>query len=150
MSHHFWQSALCLALVTLAVSAGSGPPRYPNTRRGDQVDDYHGTKVEDPYRWLEADVRTSKEVADWVAAENEITSAYLKSIPEREAIKKRITELWNYEKISSPSRHGPRYVISKNNGLQNQSVLYTQETLDSEPKVLLDPNLWSKDGTVAL
>jgi prolyl oligopeptidase len=150
MSHHCWLSALCLAGMTLAVSAGSSSLKYPQTKRGDQVDDYHGTKVADPYRWLETDVRTSKEVADWVAAENEVTFAYLKAIPEREPIKKRITDLWNYEKVSPPFRAGPRYVFSKNDGLQNQSVYYTQETLDAAPKMLLDPNTWSKDGTVAL
>src|ERR1700733_10270692 len=98
MSHHCWLSALCLFAMTLAVSAGGVALKYPETKRGNQVDDYHGTKVADPYRWLETDVRTSKEVADWVAAENEVTFAYLKSIPAREAIKKRITDLWNYEK----------------------------------------------------
>src|SRR5258708_5310984 len=150
MSHHCWLSALFLLAMTLAVSAGGAGLKYPDTKRGDQVDDYHGTQVADPYRWLEADVRESKEVADWVAAENEVTFAYLKSIPEREPIKKRITELWNYEKISSPTRHGPRYVFSKNDGLQNHSAYYTQESLDSAPKLLFDPNAWSKDGTVAL
>ena len=83
-------------------------------------------------------------------AENKVTIPYLRSIPEREPIKKRITDLWNYEKVSAPSRHGPRYVFSKNDGLQNQAVYFTQETLDAEPRVLLDPNQWSKDGTVAL
>jgi prolyl oligopeptidase len=150
MSHHFWLSALFLFAMTLAVSGGGAALKYPDTKRGDQVDDYHGTKVADPYRWLEADVRTSKAVAAWVAAENKVTFAYLKSIPEREAIKQRITDLWNYEKISPPSRQGPRYVFSKNDGLQNHAVYYTQETLDAKPKLLFDPNKWSKDGTVAL
>ncbi len=150
MSHHYWLSALCVAGVTLAASAGGTSLKYPDTKRGDQVDDYHGTKVADPYRWLEADVRESRKVAAWVAAENKVTFAYLNSIPQRDAIKKRITDLWNYEKISAPHRHGPRYVFSKNDGLQNQSVVYTQETLESPPVVLLDPNQWSKDGTVAL
>src|SRR5205814_1017560 len=84
-----------------------------NTKRVDQVDEYHGVKVGDPYRWLETDVRNSKEVADWVAAQNEVTFGYLKAIPEREAIKKRITELWNYEKVSAPQRAGPRYFYSR-------------------------------------
>src|SRR5205807_4088359 len=95
MSHHYRLSALCLAGVTLAVAAGGASLNYPDTKRGNQVDDYHGTRVEDPYRWLEDDVRESKEVADWVAAENKVTFAYLNSIPERDAIKKRVTELWN-------------------------------------------------------
>ena len=152
MAHHFWLSAFCLASLTLAVSAGGTSLKYPDTKRGDQVDDYHGTKVADPYRWLETDVRTSKDVADWVAEENKITFAYLKDIPARDLIKKRITDLWNYEMISAPFRAGPRYVFSKNDGFscENQAAYYTQETLAAAPKVLLDPNTWSKDGTVAL
>jgi prolyl oligopeptidase len=151
MARSFWLSALCLvAMSCTSAWAGDPPIQYPPSKRVDHVDDYHGVKVPDPYRWLEQDVRNAKEVADWVAAQNAVTFAYLKNIPEREAIKKRITDLWNYEKVSAPSRVGPRYVFSKNDGLQNQSVYYTQETLDSEPKLLLDPNIWSKDGTVAL
>jgi prolyl oligopeptidase len=146
-----WFLSLPLAGLLLSqVTAGDEEIKYPRTKRVDHVDDYHGTKVADPYRWLEADVRTSKEVADWVAAENKVTDAYLKRIPERAAIKQRLTELWNYEKYSAPTKVGTRYVFSKNDGLQNQSVLYIQDTLDSTPRVLLDPNKWSKDGTVAL
>jgi prolyl oligopeptidase len=130
--------------------AGDGSLTYPETRRGDQVDDYHGSKVADPYRWLEDDVRKSKEVADWVAAQNKLTFAYLETIPERKAIRDRLTELWNYERYSTPSRHGGRYFYTKNDGLQNQSVLYTMDSLDGEPRVLLDPNKWSRDGTIAL
>jgi len=123
---------------------------YPETKIVPQVDDYHGTKVDDPYRWLEDDVRESKEVAAWVEAENKLTFDYLKKIPGRDRIEKRITELWNYEKISAPSKEGGRYYFTRNDGLQNQSVLYVQETLDAEPRILIDPNTWSKDGTVAL
>ena len=123
---------------------------YPETKIVDQVDNFHGTDVADPYRWLEDDVRESKDVADWVAAQNKVTFAYLKSIPGRDAVEKRITELWNYEKISAPSKEGGRYFFFRNDGLQNQSVLYMQKTLDDEPDVLIDPNTWSKDGTVAL
>ena len=150
MWHHPWLSAVVLTCFSLTVSAGGTALKYPQTKRGDVVDDYHGTKVADPYRWLEADVRESKEVAEWVAAENEVTFAYLKEIPEREAIKKRLTELWNFEKVSPPFRAGPRYVFAKNDGLQNQYVYHTLDKLDGEPKLLLDPNTWSKDGTVAL
>ncbi|HEX4592575.1 MAG TPA: prolyl oligopeptidase family serine peptidase, partial [Gemmataceae bacterium] len=96
------------------------------------------------------DVRTSPDVAEWVAAENKVTDAYLNSIPERDVIRKRLTELWNYEKFSAPSKDGGRYFYSKNDGLQNQFVLYTAERLDSTPRMLIDPNSWSKDGTVAL
>lgn len=126
------------------------PITYPDTKRVEQSDDFHGTRVADPYRWLEDDVRTSKDVASWVEAQNKVTQAYLNAIPERERIQSRLTELWNYERFSSPFKAGPRYFYSKNNGLQNQAVLYVLEKLDGEPRVLIDPNTWSKDGTVAL
>ena len=124
--------------------------KYPETKKVDHVDDHHGTKVPDPYRWLEDDVRQSKEVAAWVEAQNKITFAFLESIPQRDAIKKRLTELWNYEKFGVPVKAGGRYYYFKNDGLQNQSVMYAIDTLTSEPRVLIDPNSWSKDGTVAL
>jgi prolyl oligopeptidase len=126
------------------------PIVYPQTRRGDQVDVYHGVQVADPYRWLEDDVRRSPEVADWVAAENRVTFRYLEAIPERDRIRRRLTELWNYPRYSSPFQEGGRYFYLKNDGLQNHAVLYTQESLEAKPRVLLDPNTWSKDGTVAL
>lgn len=137
-------------LGMLSVIVTGAEVNYPATKTVEQVDDYHGTKVADPYRWLEDDVRTNPDVAAWVAAQNEVTFAYLKDIPERNALEQRLTKLWNYEKFSTPSRQGPRYIFYKNNGLQNQFVLYTQETLTDEPQVLIDPNTWSKDGTVAL
>ncbi|HZY87995.1 MAG TPA: prolyl oligopeptidase family serine peptidase [Gemmataceae bacterium] len=149
--HSGWAAlALCGLLALSLAAAGDGPIRYPETRRGDQVDVYHGTRVADPYRWLEDDVRRSSEVAAWVAAQNKVTSAYLNAIPQREAIRKRLTELWDYPRYSAPHKEGGRYFFSKNDGLQNQSVLYTMEALDGTPRVLLDPNKWSKDGTVAL
>jgi prolyl oligopeptidase len=144
---------IALALVgavTTAVAAADTSLKYPETRRGDQVDDYHGTKVADPYRWLEQDVRKAGEVKKWVEAENDVTFAYLKNIPEREAIKKRLTELWNYARYSAPTKAGGHYFYSKNDGLQNQSVYYVTDKLGEEGRVLLDPNTWSKDGTVAL
>ena len=145
-------AAMLLALVSaVCVSAEDKKLKYPETRKTDQVDDYHGTKVADPYRWLEDDVRKSTEVAAWVEAQNKVTQEYLATIPQRDAIKKRITELYDYEKISAPTKiGGGKYLFSKNDGLQNQSVLYMQDTLDAEPKLLLDPNKLSKDGTVAL
>ncbi|MEX2155857.1 MAG: prolyl oligopeptidase family serine peptidase [Gemmatimonadales bacterium] len=121
---------------------------YPPTRKGDMVDTYHGTKVSDPYRWLE-DV-DSPETRGWVEAENRVTFAYLEQIPERERIRRRLTELWDYPKYGAPFRKGGRYFFFKNSGLQNQSVLYTQGSLTAEPQVLLDPNTLSPDGTVAL
>jgi prolyl oligopeptidase len=141
---------LGVLVLGVAAPAEDKPLKYPTTKKVDTVDTYHGQKVEDPYRWLEDDVRKSKEVADWVAEQNKITDAYLASIPERDAIKKRITELYDFEKFTAPTKIGGKYFFSRNSGLQNQFVLYVQESLDAEPRVLLDPNEWSKDGTVAL
>src|SRR3954469_22032036 len=131
-------------LMAPVLAAAGEPLTYPATKRVDHLDDYHGTKVPDPYRWLEDDVRTAPDVREWVTAENKVTEQFLRSIPEREAIRKRLTELWNYEKYSAPSKHGGKYFFSKNDGLQNQSVLYAQETLDGPARVLIDPNAWSK------
>ena len=124
--------------------------KYPLTKQIDHVDTLHGKPIPDPYRWLEDDVRQSKEVADWVAAENKVTADYLAALPQRDAIKKRLTELWNYEKFGVPFKAGGRYFYFKNDGLQNQSVLYKLESLNADPVVFIDPNAWSKDGTVAL
>jgi prolyl oligopeptidase len=143
-------TVVCGLALAGPAAAQESKLKYPPTRTVDQVDDYHGTKVPDPYRWLEDDVRKSAEVADWVAAQNKVTEAYLSTIPEREAIKKRLTALADYEKYSAPFKVGGRYFLYKNDGLQNQYVLYTQDTLDGEPRVLLDPNTWTKDGTAAL
>ncbi|HYU10028.1 MAG TPA: prolyl oligopeptidase family serine peptidase [Gemmatimonadales bacterium] len=121
---------------------------YPQTRKDDAVDDYHGTKVADPYRWLE-DV-DSPETRSWVDAENRVTFGYLERIPERERIRHRLTELWDYPKYGAPFKKGGRYFFFKNSGLQNQAVLYTQVSLTAAPEVLLDPNTLSADGTVAL
>ena len=122
---------------------------YPETRMDDTVvDDYFGTKVADPYRWLEND--TSAETAKWVKEQNEVTQDYLSHIPFRSALKDRLTQLVNYERFGMPSKKHGRYIYSKNDGLQNQSVIYMQETLDGEPTVLLDPNKLSDDGTVSL
>lgn len=121
---------------------------YPPTRKADQVDDYHGKKVADYYRWLEDP--DSQETQAWVEAQNQITFDYLGKIEVRETIKERLTKLWNYEKYGSPFKEENRYFYFKNDGLQNQSVLYTLTSLDAEPTVLLDPNTLSEDGTVAL
>ncbi|HZZ77977.1 MAG TPA: prolyl oligopeptidase family serine peptidase [Gemmataceae bacterium] len=139
-----------LLLAAFTSQAGDSPLKYPKTKRVNQVDEYHGAKVADPYRWLEADVRESKEVAAWVEAENKVTNAYLDAIPERDLIKKRLTELWNFERFSLPSRKSGLFFFQRNDGLQNQSVLYVSDSLKAKPRVLLDPNKWSKDGTVSL
>lgn len=132
-----------------SISTRSGSKlNYPEARRSEQVDDYHGMKVADPYRWLED--LDSAETARWVAAENKLTFDYLNQIPERAAIKARLTKLWNYERYSIPYKEGERYFYAKNDGLQNQSVLYTVNSLDAQASVLLDPNKLSSDGTVAL
>ncbi|MDR1113254.1 MAG: S9 family peptidase, partial [Bacteroidales bacterium] len=122
--------------------------KYPKTLKGNVKDTYFGTVVADPYRWLEND--TTKEVAEWVAAENKVTESYLNAIPFRNSLKNRLTEVINYEKIGAPfAKHG-KYYFFKNDGLQNQSVFYVKETLHGEPSILLDPNTLSEDGTVAL
>ncbi len=121
---------------------------YPLTQKVDTVDVYFGDSVPDPYRWLEND--TTQETAEWVDAQNEVTEEYLSKIPFRAELKKRLTDVSNYERIGIPFKHNGRYYFSKNDGLQNQSVLYTKKTLDGEAKVFLDPNTLSDDGTVAL
>ncbi len=121
---------------------------YPDTYRSDVVENYHGTEVADPYRWLED--ANSAETAAWVKAENEVTFDYLSKIPYRDAVKQRLTELWNYPKTGIPAQVGDWYFIFRNDGLQNQSVLYRQKGLDGIPEVFLDPNTLSTDGTVAL
>jgi len=121
---------------------------YPEARKGDVVDDYHGTQVADPYRWLE-DV-DAEETRKWIEAENAVTNAYLAGIPQREEIKKELTGLWNYERYGVPGKEGGRFFVSKNDGLQDQSVEYWTDDLGGELKVLIDPNELSEDGTVAL
>lgn len=121
---------------------------YPITKKDNIVDTYFGVKVSDPYRWLEND--TTKETAAWVKAQNKVTSTYLAKIPFRNKLKERLTNLANYEKIGAPFKKNGKYYFYKNNGLQNQSVLYVQNSLDSQAEVFLDPNKLSEDGTVAL
>ncbi len=150
-----------LSLVALASLAACGAKEpatevadetidYPETATVDHVDNYHGTDVQDPYRWLEEDVRESERVKDWVESQNAVTFAYLGDIPERAQIAERMRALWNYERFGRPFKEGGRYYYSYNNGLQNQDVIYVQDELDAEPSVLIDPNEWSEDGTVAL
>jgi prolyl oligopeptidase len=141
-------------IVTLALSCGGAllaqSPKliYPTPRRGGVVEDYHGTKVADPYRWME-DLNAS-EVKAWVDAENALTFTYLDALPGREPLKKRITDLWNYPKTSSPRYEGRHWFYTHNSGLQRQSVVFTRETLAGSETVALDPNSLSPDGSVAL
>lgn len=138
-------------LLVPAVVAGSvvqAQITYPATKKVDQIDVYFDTKVEDPYRWLEDD--NSPETKDWVQQENKVTFDYLSKIPYREAIKKRLTELYNFERFGIPQKIGDYYVFSKNDGLQNQAVYYRQFGLDGTPEVFLDPNTLSPDGTTSI
>ncbi|MGQ0735513.1 MAG: prolyl oligopeptidase family serine peptidase [Acidobacteriota bacterium] len=139
-------TGLALAALSGVVMAQGLP--YPDTRTVDHVDTYHGTKVPDPYRWLEDD--TSPETARWVEAQNKVTFGYLERIPFRAQLLDRLKTLYDYAKFSAPSRKGDYYFFSKNDGLQNQSVLYIQKGITGTPEVLLDPNTWSPDGTVRL
>lgn len=138
--------------VPAAVAAplcATGPAvSYPVSRTVDQKDDYHGVSVADPYRWLED--ANSAETQAWVEAQNKLTQSYLAQIPRREAIKQRLTQLWNYERFSVPFKEGGRYFYSRNDGLQNQAVLYTMKSMSDTPHLLLDPNTLAADGTVAL
>jgi prolyl oligopeptidase len=138
------------AAEAAAAAAPTPALAYPDTARGDTVDPQFGVNVADPYRWLEDDVRVNPKVADWVAAQNKVTDAYLATLPGRDTFKKRMTELYNYERFGLPTKAGTRYFYTRNDGLQPQSVLYVREGLKGEGRVLIDPNLWAKDGATAL
>ena len=141
------------ALVAVAMPAAAQDltaPDYPETRTGDVVEEHFGKEVADPYRWLENNVREDKEVADWVARENAVTDAFLAQLPGRDVLKKRITQLTDYERFGLPTDKGGHYFYTRNNGLQNQSVLYVRDGLGGEARVLIDPNEWSEDDATAL
>ncbi len=137
-----------VALAPLLFITSSPALDYPETPRGDLVETLHGTEVADPYRWLEA--IDSEDAAAWVSAENVVTDAYLATLPSREKLRSRLEALWDYDRIGVPRQEGPRLFFSKQSGLQNQSVLYSQDGSGGEATVLLDPNALSEDGTVAL
>ena len=122
--------------------------QYPETKKINHIDEYHGVKIADPYRWLED--LNSEETKEWIEAQNKLTNNYLSNIPYREKIKKRLTELWNYERYSTPFKVGDYYVYSKNDGLQEQNVYYIQKGINGEPEILIDPNKLSPDGSVSL
>jgi prolyl oligopeptidase len=147
-THVIGTATLILALPMLAPNLDAQTCTVPKAKTVSVMDDYHGTKVADPYRWLE-DV-DSPETKAWVEAENCVTFAFLEKIPERKALEQRLTAIWNYPRFGTPFKEGGRYFFSKNDGLQNQSVLYSQQTLAESPAQLLDPNTLSADGTVAL
>jgi len=148
MERSIVRPGIVAAFTLIMTACGSSTLDYPETRKGDQVDDYFGTEVADPYRWLEDD--TSAETAAWVEAQNQVTNAYLAGVAGRDAIRSRLTSLWNYERFGVPERQGDLYVYSRNDGLQNQSVVYKTADLHRDGDVLLDPNVLSPDGTVAL
>ncbi|MDV3457603.1 prolyl oligopeptidase family serine peptidase [Sphingomonas sp. HF-S4] len=144
---------LLFASPALAQTRSETPvtkPAYPETRRVDVVEEQFGVKVADPYRWLENDVRNDKEVAGWVAAQNQVTDAYLATLPGRALFAERIKALFNYERFGAPQKKGGRYFYAHNEGLQNQAVLWVRDTLEGKGRVLIDPNGWSKDGATAL
>ncbi|PZN92436.1 MAG: S9 family peptidase [Alphaproteobacteria bacterium] len=138
-----------LAALAIPVMTAAAPISYPPTATVPKADTVFGTAVKDPYRWLEGDVRTQKPVADWVAAQNKVTRAYLATLPGRDAIKARLTQLFDYERVTLPEARGNRVFFRRNSGLQNQSVLMVQDG-NAPPRPLIDPNTWAKDGATAL
>ncbi len=143
-----FSAALVFSCALLFAQSNGGPLAYPKPKTVDQIDDYHGVKVADPYRWLED--TDSADTRSWVEEENKLTFGYLDQIPYRGAVRERLLKLWNYERFTVPRQEGGRYFYQHNNGLQNQNVLLVAESLNAEPRVLLDPNTLSSDGTVAL
>jgi prolyl oligopeptidase len=139
-------------MATEAADAASAQASlaYPQTRRADLVETQFGAQVADPYRWLENDVRNDTEVKSWVDAQNVVTNQFLGTLPGREALEQRITQLYDYERFGVPTKKGGRYFYAHNSGLQNQSVLYVRDTLEGQGRVLIDPNGWSADGATAL
>src|SRR2546423_4317947 len=154
-SHSFRARLIAPAVSLFAITAGAlaqtapNPAlSYPQAPRGTQVDVYHGVSIGDPYRALEeVDAPATKA---WVEAENKLTDSFLATIPERQAIRNRLTKLWDYARYSVPFKENNRYFYFQNTGLQNQSVLYVQDGRDAPPRMVLDPNVLSTDGTVAL
>jgi prolyl oligopeptidase len=150
------RAALLLGIAALSLSVpaiaanDAAAPAYPETRKVDLIEEQFGVKVADPYRWLEDDVRNSKDVADWVAAQKAVADPYLESLPGKQALAARMKALYDYERFSIPQKAGGYYFFTKNDGLQNQSPLYVRKGLKGKDRVLIDPNGWSKDGATAL
>lgn len=145
---------LSLSMSTSLHAADNVPerplPNYPHTRSVVLVEEQFGEKIADPYRWLENDVRSDAEVRGWVGAQNDATQAYLKTLPGRDIFSARLTKLFDFERVGNPRKAGSRYFFTRNNGLQNQSVLMVQDSAGSTARVLIDPNQWAKDGATAL
>src|SRR5256714_8008440 len=148
MNRKFLALSIVPPLAVLFAADSQPTFKYPLAPTSNQVDDYFGTKVPDPYRPLENP--DSPESRKWIEAEDKITFDFLKTIPERDGIRKRLTEVWDYERFGVPFKEKDRYFFSKNSGLQNQNVLYTAKNFSEQPGILLDPNLLAKDGTIAL
>jgi prolyl oligopeptidase len=143
---------LPLLALTMATNTFAQPaaPTYPQTRQGDVVEQKFGETIHDPYRWLENNVRSDKEVADWVERENAVTQTYLAQLPARDWFASNIRELTDFERFGLPHKAGHRYFYLRNAGLQNQAQLFVRDGLHGEPRLLLDPNTWAKDGATAL
>ena len=151
--HRVSSALIGAALLSAAahVSAETTPGlQYPDTRQQDLVETQFGEAIADPYRWLENDVRSDKEVADWVERQNAVTQAYLKTLPQRDWFAQRIKALTDYERFGLPQKAGKSYFYTRNSGLQNQSQLFVRTGLDGTPRLLIDPNTWAKDGATAL
>ena len=142
--------ALTAPDIAAAQAATAPAIAYPQTRRVYLVEPQFGVPVADPYRWLENDVRNDTEVRAWVDAQNKVTNAFLATLPGRDALEKRITQLYDYERFAAPRKQGGRYFYTRNSGLQNQSALFVRDSVGGEGRVLIDPNPWSKDGATAL
>lgn len=141
-------STIVLFSILLFTISSGQQIQYPKAKKISHIDDYHGNKIEDPYRWLED--TNSDETKQWIEQENKLTNEYLSKIPYRNSLKNRLTELMNYERYSAPLKVGEYYIFSKNDGLQEQNVIYIQKGLDGTPEILIDPNKFSEDGSVSL
>jgi prolyl oligopeptidase len=142
--------AACLIVASAAGAQPMKPINYPETRKGDVAEVQFGKTVADPYRWLENDVRTDKEVAQWVEAQNKVSKAYLAGLPARAWFQTRLKSLYDYERFGLPRKAGRHYFYTRNSGLQNQAQLFVRSGLNGEPRLLIDPNSWAKDGATAL
>src|SRR6266536_2673151 len=147
-AQHLRRAAFLMGIASGSSVVAQSSPGYPPARKAHVIDDYFGTKVADPYRWMED--LGSPELKQWVDAENAVTIRYLDALPQRDALKARITELWNYPKVTPPRYEGRHWFYSRNTGLQRQSVVTMREALNGPERVALDPNSLSQDGSIAL